>query len=134
MICFHLQPHQPPFFASESSMRYFRFLFDLPWWAGLPIFLSGTAIVVHWYAIGLIIALFGAWTFSKLIVKENDAAIGWALVGFPLFFFSMLIPARFSFDFPIIDLCNHLSTTATYAMRSALSLASGLIAFQSMRF
>lgn len=116
-------------------MRYFRFLFDLPWWAGLPIFLSGTALVVHWYAIGLIIALFGAWTFSKLLEKHHEFnGIGCTLIGFPLFFFSMLIPHRFSFEFPVLELLNHLSTTATYAARSAFGLASSLIAFQSMKY
>jgi hypothetical protein len=52
---------------------------------------------------------------------------------FPLFFVSMLIPDRFSFETPVIDLLNHLSTTVTYAMRSALGLATSFIAFQSFR-
>ncbi len=45
----------------------------------------------------------------------------------------MLIPDRFSFETPVIDLLNHLSTTVTYAMRSALGLATSFIAFQSFR-
>lgn len=114
-------------------MRPFKFLFDLPWWTGLPIFLWGTAIVVHWYAIGLVVALFGAWTFSKLMPSSDFKEIGCAIIGFPMFFASMLIPARFSTDLPVLDLLNGLSTTATYATRSALGLASSLIAFQSFR-
>lgn len=115
-------------------MRYFRFLFDLPWWAGLPLFLSGTALVVHWYAIGLILALFGAWTFAKLMNKDDGPhGIGFALIGFPLFFFCMLIPTRFSFETPVLDLLNDLGSTATYATRSALGFATSLLAFQSMR-
>jgi hypothetical protein len=45
----------------------------------------------------------------------------------------MLIPERFSFEMPMIDLLNHLSPTVTYGLRAALGLASSFIAFQSFR-
>ena len=114
-------------------MRPFQFLFDLPWWTGLPVFLAGTALVVHWYAIGVIITLFGAWTFSKLMARGELNGIGFAIAGFPLFFASMLVPRQFAFDLPVLDLLNHLSPTTTYAMRSACGLATALLAFQSLK-
>jgi hypothetical protein len=116
-------------------MRILRFFLDLPWWAGLPVFLAGTAIVVHWYAIGLMIALFGAWTFSKLLPPDRDAAdaIGFTLAGLPLFFFAMLIPAQFCFELPLLDWLNGISPTATYATRSALGLGVALCAFRGFR-
>ena len=116
-----------------SLPRPFVFLMDLPWWTGLPIFLAGTALVVHWYAIGVIVALFGAWTFAKLTQPSEFKEIGFAITGLPLFFATMLIPAKFSIEVPVFDLLNHLSATATYATRSALGLASAFIAFQSFR-
>jgi hypothetical protein len=45
----------------------------------------------------------------------------------------MLIPARFSLETPGLDLLNHLSSTATYGIRSALSFATAFIAFRSFR-
>jgi hypothetical protein len=45
----------------------------------------------------------------------------------------MLIPARFDIDFPVLEILNSLSTSATYAIRSALGLVSSLLAFQSFR-
>ena len=116
-----------------SLPRPFVFLMDLPWWTGLPIFLAGTAVVVHWYAIGVIVALFGAWTFAKLTQPSEFKEIGFAIIGFPLFFASMLIPTRFSIEVPVLDLLNDLSATANFAARSALGLASSFIAFQSFR-
>lgn len=114
-------------------MRPIKFFFDLPWWTGLPIFLLGTGAVLWFYPVGIIIALFGAWTFFKLMQPAELNGPVFAIVGFPLFFLSMLIPERFSFETPVIDLLNHLSPTATYAMRSALGLATSFIAFQSFR-
>lgn len=113
--------------------RPFVFLTDLPWWTGLPIFLAGAALVVYWYIIGVMISLFGAWTFSKLLARGELNGIGFALTGLPLFFATMLIPAKFSIEVPVFDLLNHLSATATYATRSALGLATAFIAFQSFR-
>jgi hypothetical protein len=114
-------------------MRPIKFFFDLPWWTGLPIFLLGTSAVLWFYPIGIIIALFGAWTFFKLMKPADLDGPGFAIVGFPLFFLSMLIPERFSFEMPMIDLLNHLSPTVTYGLRAALGLASSFIAFQSFR-
>lgn len=73
-------------------MRPLKFLTDLPWWTGLPIFLAGTAAVVLFYPRGLVIALFGAWTFYKLMEPCEYKEPGCALIGFPLFFLVMLNP------------------------------------------
>jgi hypothetical protein len=114
-------------------MRPLKFLADLPWWSGLPIFLIGTAAVLLFYPLGIIIALFGAWTFYKLMEPDDYKLPGFALIGFPLFFLAMLIPARFSLETPVLNLLNHLSATATYGIRSALGLATAFIAFRSFR-
>ena len=114
-------------------MRLVKFLTDLPWWTGLPIFLIGTGISVLLYPMGILVALFGAWTFYKLMEPSDLKEPGFALIGLPLFFLVMLIPARFSIETPIVDLLNHLSPTATYATRSALGLATALTAFRSFR-
>lgn len=114
-------------------MRILRFLTDLPWWASLPIFLIGTGAVVLFYPLGILIALFGAWTFYKLMQPSEFKEPGFALVGLPLFFLVMLIPAEFCIETPVLDLLNQLSSTATYATRSALGLATAFIAFRSFR-
>lgn len=114
-------------------MRPLKFLTDLPWWSGLPIFLAGTAATVLFYPLGIIVALFGAWTFYKLMEPSDWKEPGFALIGLPLFFLAMLIPARFSLETPGIDLLNGLSSTATYGIRSAFSLATAFIAFRSFR-
>ena len=114
-------------------MRPLKFLADLPWWTGLPIFLIGTAIVVFLYPLGIVVALFGAWTFFKLTEPDTFKEPGFALVGFPLFFLVMLIPDQFTLQTPVLDFLNHLSATVTYATRSALGLATAFIAFRSFR-
>ena len=114
-------------------MRPLKFLTDLPWWTGLPIYLVGTAAVLLFYPLGIIIALFGAWTFYKLMEPSDWKEPGFVIIGLPLFFLAMLIPARFSLETPGLDLLNHLSTTATYGIRSALGLATAFIAFRSFR-
>ena len=114
-------------------MRPLKFLTDLPWSTGLPIFLIGTGAVLLFYPLGIIIALFGAWTFYKLMEPSDWKEPGCAIIGFPLFFLAMLIPAQFSLETPILDLLNHLSATATYGIRSAFSLATAFIAFRSFR-
>jgi hypothetical protein len=73
-------------------MRPIHFLFDLPWWTGLLVFLLGNLMVSHWYIVGLPICLFGAWTFSKLLPPVDHPEVGFAIIGFPLFFLAMLIP------------------------------------------
>jgi hypothetical protein len=114
-------------------MRILKFLADLPWWTGLPVFLTGTAIVAHWYPVGLIVSLFGAWTFYKLMEPGDFKEPGFALVGFPLFFAAMLIPAKFHTQMPLLGFLNDLSTTVTYATRSALGLVTGFMSFRSFR-
>jgi hypothetical protein len=114
-------------------MRPIQFFFDLPWWTGLPIFLLGTALVLWLYPLGILIALFGSWTFFKLMQTSEFNGSAFAIIGFPLFFLSMLIPEQFHFDTPVLDLLNHLSPTVTYGIRSALSLATSFFAFQSFR-
>ena len=114
-------------------MRPLKFLTDLPWWTGLPIVLVGTAAVLLFYPLGIIIALFGAWTFYKLMEPSDWKEPGFVIIGLPLFFLAMLIPARFSLETPGLDLLNYLSATATYGIRSALSLSAAFIAFRSFR-
>jgi hypothetical protein len=65
-------------------MRPLKFLTDLPWWTGLPIFLVGTAAVLFFYPLGIIVALFGAWTFYKLMEPDDYKLPGFDLIGFPL--------------------------------------------------
>lgn len=114
-------------------MRPIRYLLDLPWWAGLLIFLGGNWLTPHLYFAGMPVALFGAWTFSKLLHYDDDPFIAAAIVGVPLFFLVMLIPGRFSFETPIVNLLNHLNSTVTYALRAALGMSSALVAFQGIR-
>jgi len=55
------------------------------------------------------------------------------MVGIPLFFLVMLIPNQFSFETVILDLLNELNQTVTYAIRAALGIFAGFIAFEGMR-
>jgi hypothetical protein len=54
-------------------MRPIRYLLDLPWWAGLLIFLGGNWLTPNLYPAGMPVALFGAWTFSKLLLSDVHA-------------------------------------------------------------
>ena len=114
-------------------MRPIRYILDLPWWIGLAIFLAGNAIVPHLYLIGMPIAIFGAWTFSKLMKYDDWNEIGFAIIGFPLFFLVMLIPDRFAFETPYIDLLNHISPKVNFAVRAALGIMMALVAFRGVR-
>jgi len=114
-------------------MRLIRYILDLPWWVGLAIFMAGNWLVPHTYIIGVPVCLFGAWTFSKLLKPDDYADVGSAIIGFPLFFLVMLVPNQFSFETVILDLLNDLSTTATFAIRAALGIFTGFIAFQGVR-
>ena len=114
-------------------MRPIRYILDLPWWVGLPIFLAGNTIAPHIYLIGMPIALFGAWTFSKLMKFADDPRIGCAIIGFPLFFLAMLIPDRFSLHTPYIDLLNHIAPKVNFTIRAALGMMIALIAFCGIR-
>lgn len=114
-------------------MRPIRFLIDLPWWAGLLIFLAGNRLVSTWYATGLAVCLFGAWTYSKLLPARKEPAIGFALVGFPLFFLVMLIPDSVRFELPVLELLNGLSARALYGIRASLGIGVGFFAFMGAR-
>lgn len=114
-------------------MRPIRYILDLPWWAGLAIFLVGNLVVPHYYLIGMPITLFGAWTFSKLLRYDDSDEIGFALVGLPLFFVVMLIPDRYAFETPYVDLLNHITPKVNYAIRASLGMMVSLIAFRGVR-
>jgi hypothetical protein len=114
-------------------MRPIRYLFDLPWWTGLLIFLMGNLVVPHWYIPGLFVCLFGGWTFSKLLPPVEDPELFPAVVGFPLFFLIMLIPDKFAFTTPGLDLMNAISPKILYGIRAALGIGVGFIAFQGVR-
>lgn len=114
-------------------MRLIRYFLDLPWWAGLGIFMVGNSLVPLTYVAGVPICLFGAWTYSKLL-KPNDATqAGFAIIGFPLFFLAMLFPRQFHFEAPVLSLLNELSTTTTYGIRAALGIFTSFVAFQGVR-
>lgn len=114
-------------------MRPIRYLLDLPWWIGLLIFLMGNFIVGHWYVIGLPVSLFGAWTFSKLLVPKTDPEVGFAIIGFPLFFLVMLVPGQFAFESQWFSWMNGTSETVLFGTRAALGIFAGFIAFQGVR-
>lgn len=114
-------------------MRPVRYLLDLPWWAGLIIFLIGNWLTPHFYIVGMPTALFGAWTFSKLVHYDDTAEISAAIIGFPLFFLVMLLPVRFGFETPILDWLNQITPTATYAVRAAVGMSTALLAFNGVR-
>ncbi len=114
-------------------MRPIRYLLDLPWWAGLAIFLAGNLIVPHFYIVGMPICLFGAWTYSKLMKFDDNPAIGYPLFGLPLFFLAMVIPNRFAFETPYVDLLNHITPTVNYAIRAALGMMTSLFACCGLR-
>ena len=68
-------------------MRYIRYITDLPFWVGLPIFLVGsllTAFGLFWYIVGLIICFFGCWTFSKNLKENECASSGQAIICLPI--------------------------------------------------
>lgn len=114
-------------------MRPIRYLFDLPWWVGLIIFLLGNLIVAHWYIVGLPVCLFGAWTYSKLLPPSDEPNVFAAIVGFPLFFLTMLIPDAFSFDSLLVSWLNGITETVLFGIRAALGIGVGFLAFQGVR-
>jgi hypothetical protein len=108
-------------------MRPVRYVLDLPWWVGLVIYLAGNAIVPHFYLIGMPIALFGLWTFSKLMKFDHDAAVGFVIFGLPVFLIVMLIPDRFTFETAYINLLNHITPKVNSVLRASLGIMTGLI-------
>ncbi len=114
-------------------MRPLHYLFDLPLWTGLLVFLLGNLIVSHWYIVGLPICLFGAWTYSKLLPPVEHPEVGLAIIGFPLFFLAMLIPDRFTFETAWLDFINGTSPKVLFGTRAALGIGVGFLAFQGVR-
>lgn len=114
-------------------MRPIRYVLDLPWWIGLIIFLVGNLIVGHWYVPGVPVCLFGAWTFSKLLTPEDYPEVGFAVVGFPLFFLVMLIPHQFSFEASWASWLNYMSSNVLFGVRAALGIGVGFLAFRGVR-
>jgi hypothetical protein len=112
-------------------MRYIRYIFDLPWWVGLPIFLFGNLLVpfgLFGYIIGLIISLFGCWTFSKLLKIDEYADATMAIVCIPLIAFIMwFVNERF------IDPFIACSFGTLFVLRTVGGLFLGLIGFQGFR-
>ena len=119
--------------GKDRGMRTIRYILDLPWWVGLPIFLLGNLVVGHCYILGVPICLFGAWTYSKLLKPNDDPDSFPAIVGFPLFFLVMLVPREFSFDNEWFSWLNGTSTTVLFGTRAALGILAGFIAFQGVR-
>lgn len=114
-------------------MRPIRYILDLPWWIGLIIFLLGNLIVGHYYIVGMPVCLFGAWTFSKLLAPEDYPEVGFAIVGFPLFFLVMLIPYQVAFEAPWGSWLNGVSSKILFGVRAALGIGVGFIAFRGVR-
>ena len=112
-------------------MRIIRYIFDLPWWVGLPIFLVGNLLVpfgLFWYIVGLMISLFGCWTFSKLLKVDEYAESGRAIICIPIFALIMWF-ANESFINEFV-VC---SFGTLYVLRTVGGLFFGLIGFQGFR-
>lgn len=112
-------------------MRYIRYIVDLPWWVGLPIFLVGNLLVprgLFGYIIGLIVCLFGCWTFSKLLKVDEYVEAGRAIVCIPIVAFIIGFVNEPFID-PIID----CSFATLFVLRTIAGLFFGMIAFQGFR-
>jgi hypothetical protein len=114
-------------------MRPIRYIFDLPWWVGLAIFMGGNWVVGQSYIFGVPICLFGAWTFSKLLKPNDNPEPFPAIIGFPLFFIVMLIPGQFAFKDDWFSWMNGTSETVLYGTRAALGIFASFIALQGVR-
>ena len=114
-------------------MRPIRYLLDLPWWAGLVIFLLGNMVAASCYVVGLPVCLFGTWTYSKLLAADDDPVVGCAMIGFPLFFIVMLIPDKFSFANVWASWLNGMTPTVLFGIRAALGIGVGFLAFRGVR-
>jgi hypothetical protein len=67
-------------------MKILSYLFNLPWWTGLPIMLGGGFLFDYalWgYLTGLSVFLFGVWTFSKLLKFDEKPESTPAIIGLP---------------------------------------------------
>lgn len=114
-------------------MRPIQYLLDLPWWAGLVLFMAANWLVGYSYILGAPICLFGAWTFSRLLKPNDLTGAGFAIVGFPLFFLVMLIPREFDFTSDWLSWLNDTSATVLYGIRAALGIMVGFAACQGVR-
>lgn len=114
-------------------MRPIRYLLDLPWWVGLPIFMVGNWLTGYFYMPGVPVCLFGIWTFSKLLKPNDLCEVGFAIAGFPLFFLVMLLPREFSFESDWLSWLNDASATTLYGIRAALGILTGFVACLGVR-
>jgi hypothetical protein len=93
-----------------------------------PIIFTSSLIAIgggFWYFFGCFLGLIGGYIFTKAI-KHDREGIGWALIGFPIYFFAML-PITNSFLFMIIG--DGLTTYMVRLMLSMLGLVLALIPF-----
>tara|TARA_B110000495_G_C22766486_1_gene448663 strand:- start:121 stop:450 length:330 start_codon:yes stop_codon:yes gene_type:complete len=105
-------------------MRVLRAISDLPWWSGLPIFLTGNLIVPYGllgYIIGLCICLFGCWIFSKLVKRDEYSGGSNAIIGIPIFALLMFFMNGSFIPFEWDTL---------YAIRACCCLFVGFLAFE----
>ena len=113
-------------------MRYFRYIFDLPWWFGLPIFLGGNLLIpmgLYGYISGLIVCLFGSWTFSKLLKPDDYTEAGYAILFMPLTVLSLyFFRSNWIFDYFIPT-----DSDTLYVLRVASGLFFGFLSFQGFR-
>lgn len=80
---------------------------------GFPSFLIGVGVSSFggwfFYVLGCVIALFGSYHISKCL-KHNAEGLGWLLIGFPIFLFSMKPEAyNFLYFFEVKDMTVNLS-------------------------
>ena len=112
-------------------MRYIRYITDIPFWFGFPIFLSGSLLTSYglaWYIVGVFICSFGCWTFSKNL-KENDLITsGSAIVCLPI-----MASSLWFLNENVIDYIWPVSFETSYVIKTSVSLFFGFIAFQGFR-
>jgi hypothetical protein len=112
-------------------MRYIRYILDLPWWVGLPISLFGNLLVpfgLFWYIIGLMVFLFGCWTFSKLLKEDEYSEAGRAIIFIPIVALGMWFINKSFVD--AIILC---SFGTLFVLRFVFGMFFGLISFQGFK-
>jgi hypothetical protein len=112
-------------------MRYIRYILDLPWWAGLPIALFGNLLVpfgLFWYGIGLMVFLFGCWTFSKLLKEDPHADSGRAIICIPIIALIMWF-----LNEPFVNQMFVCSFGTLFVLRLVGGMFFGLIGFQGFR-
>lgn len=92
---------------------------------GFPIFFAGAMIPYMGsnvaYFIGAFLALVGTFIVSRGI-KGDMGGIGFAIIGFPIFFFSMS-PTSYAWLYGIID------TPAVFFVRLSACFVGGIMAF-----